>query len=349
MTRVSFALAPSSLFAGAFAIVLNACHDTSAPLTAVKPVSSPPSANVLSIGDLRRAVPHTPCTAPQYRQFDFWLGEWYVTTGGAFDGTNNVTSELDGCLVAEHWTDAGQVKGWSMNTYDRATGLWYQHWVDESGLNLVLSGGLEGSDMVISGPRRTAAGATLIERIRYTPLPGGQMRQFWDRSVDGGTTFNPIFDGHYVPQPGVVPPPAPGTASCAGPGYHGADFLVGEWRVDAANGLELGHSSITRELSNCLLLEQFATPKGNRAKAFLSFGRATATWTRTYMDSEGQRIFSRGTVAGGSLVLTGANEGTLTRITWTKMESGRLEQVWDVSNDGGTTWSFDQKLVYVPA
>jgi hypothetical protein len=86
---------------------------------------------VLSVGDLRRAVPGTPCTSPEHRQFDFWLGEWYVTTDGEFDGANNVTSELDGCLVAEQWNDVGQIRGWSLNTFDRTTGLWYQHWVDE--------------------------------------------------------------------------------------------------------------------------------------------------------------------------------------------------------------------------
>src|SRR6185503_17518654 len=59
-----------------------------------------PSANVLSIGDLRRSTPQTPCTAAVHRQFDFWLGEASVSTGGTFDGVNNVTSELDGCLVA---------------------------------------------------------------------------------------------------------------------------------------------------------------------------------------------------------------------------------------------------------
>jgi hypothetical protein len=256
--------------------------------------------------------------------------------------------------VAEHWTDAGQTKGWSMNTYDRTTQLWYQHWVDESGLNLVLSGALQNGTMVISGPRRLASGATIIERIAYTPLAGGQMRQFWDESRDGGATFPVVaFDGLYDPRPGVVPPSAPGTASCAGPNYRAADFMLGEWRVQAANGLDLGHSSITAELSRCLVLEQFSTPKGYRAKSFLSFARGSATWSRTYMDSEGDRIFLQGTPAGSGLALTGtvilANGDPVTlRITWNRTESGSVEQVWDVSRDGGVTWSFDQKLVYVP-
>jgi hypothetical protein len=355
MTRLLFASAlPSTVLASALAITLGACGDASTMPTAARVVSAP-SSNVLSIGDLRRAVPNTPCVTGAYRQFDFWLGEWFVTTGGVFDGTNNVTSELDGCLVFEHWAGAGAAKGWSMNTYDQSTGLWYQHWVDESGLNLVLSGGLQDGTMVLSGPRRTASGVTVTERIAYTPLPGGQMRQFWQESLDGGATFPFVaFDGLYDPRPGVVPPAGAGTASCAGPNYRAADFMLGEWRVEAANGLDLGHSSITAELSRCLVFEQFSTPKGYRATAFLSFARGSATWSRTYMDAEGGRIFLQGTPLAGGLALSGTvalpdGNRVMVRITWTKTTSGSVEQVWDVSRDGGASWSFDQKLVYVPA
>src|SRR5215207_6366677 len=113
MTRLPSALGlTSTLLGSAFVIALGACRDSSTSPTDVA-VLAAPSANVLTLGDLRRAVPGTPCNAAPYRQFDFWLGEWSVATDGVFDGTNDVTSELDGCLVAEHWGDAGEVKGWS--------------------------------------------------------------------------------------------------------------------------------------------------------------------------------------------------------------------------------------------
>jgi len=219
---------------------------------------------------------------------------------------------------------------------------------------LLLSGALEGGDMVLSGTRRNAAGLTLLERIRYTPLPGGQMRQLWQRSNNGGASFTVVFDGHYDPRPGVVPPNAPGTPFCAGAAFRTADFLIGDWRVEADNGLELGRSRITAELSGCLLLEQMSTPKGYRAKSFLSFARAVSTWSRTSIDSEGNRLFLQGTVNGGALVLTGlvATENgsrVMPRITWTKTPAGTLEQIWEVSRDGGTTWTLDQTLIYVPA
>jgi hypothetical protein len=354
MTRLSSALASRTTVAVSVLVtVLAACSDATTSPGAVRPGAAP-SGNVLSIGDLRRAHPQTPCTAPQYHQFDFWLGTSSVTADGELNGTNDVTSELDGCLVAEHWNDVGEVKGWSLNAFDRSTGQWYQHWVDEFGVNLILAGGLTNGSMVLVGSRPRLAGGVLFDRVSYTPLAGGQMRQLWEQSLDGGVTYPSVaFDGLYSFQP-VTPAPAPGTASCAGAAYHTADFLIGEWRVEAANGLALGRSSITAELSTCLLLEQFSTAKGYRAKAFLSYQRASAKWLRTYIDTEANRIFVSGSAANNELVMTGSvptenGDRVTTRVTWTKVAAGGLEQVWEVSRDGGATWTFDQKLVYVPA
>jgi hypothetical protein len=116
--------------------------------------------------------------------------------------------------------------------------------------------------------------------------------------------------------------------------------------------LELGESTITSELSNCLLLEQFSTPKGYRAKAFLSWGRAAAKWNRTYLDTEANRIFTTGTVVNGALVSVGTKalengERVMIRVTWSAV-GGNLEQAWEVSRDDGATWVPDQTLIYVP-
>jgi hypothetical protein len=354
MTRIPFASwSQSRSIVVALAATSVACSD-GPTRPSPNPLILQPSSNVLSIGDVRRATPQTPCKTGPHRQFDFWLGEAVVNTSGVFDGVNDVTSELDGCLVAEHWYDAGQVKGWSLNMYDPTTGLWYQHWVDEFGVNLLLSGGLKDGSMVIEGTRPRPAGGFVYDRITYTPLPGRHMRQLWEQSINNGP-ISVSFDGIYDPQPGAEKPPAPGTTACAGPAYHTADFLVGRWRVEAPNGLEIGQSTITAELSTCLLLEELSTPKGYKAKAFLSWGRAAQRWNRTYVDSEAHRIFVSGIVApDGSLVLTGSvavenGERVMTRVTWSKKANGNLEQLWEVSRDDGATWTVDETLLYVPA
>ena len=44
-----------------------------------------------------------PCSSPEYRQFDFWLGDWDVTEAGKPAGTNRITAILGGCAVREEW------------------------------------------------------------------------------------------------------------------------------------------------------------------------------------------------------------------------------------------------------
>jgi hypothetical protein len=36
------------------------------------------------------------------------------------------------------------------------------------------------------------------QRIAWTPRPDGSVRQWWQRSDDGGTTWHTVFDGRYV-------------------------------------------------------------------------------------------------------------------------------------------------------
>src|SRR5205085_11883872 len=59
------------------------------------------------------------CDAPEYRQFDFWVGDWDVTAGGQRAGTNLVTLEEGGCLIHEHWAGAKGGTGQRLNFYDR--------------------------------------------------------------------------------------------------------------------------------------------------------------------------------------------------------------------------------------
>lgn len=147
-----------------------------------------------------RTVPPAPCVSPQDRQFDFWLGDWNVTDpAGKPLGTNDVTRELRGCVLQEHWSGAGQYggHGMSFNHYDAARKLWHQTWVDDSGGILYLDGEMHDGSMILSGKRIGRQGATVTDRITYTPRPDGTVRQWWQVSRDGGTTWATSFDGIY--------------------------------------------------------------------------------------------------------------------------------------------------------
>jgi len=140
--------------------------------------------------------PRPDCSAAEHRQFDFWAGEWEVTANGQRAGSNVITVRQNGCLLHESWTGAGGSNGESLNFYDRTTKTWNQVWVDTNGLVLRLSGGFADDRMTMSGETRGPNGATR-QRITWFRNADGTVRQLWESSRDGGTTWTTAFDGLY--------------------------------------------------------------------------------------------------------------------------------------------------------
>ncbi len=141
-----------------------------------------------------------PCAASEHRQFDFWIGQWAVTTpDGQAAGTSRIESVLGGCALLEHWTSARGGGGKSLTLYIAADQQWNQTWVDAAGNRIVFTGGLEGTRMVL-GSRSTAAGGKDVRsELSWMPEPGGAVRQVWRQSTDGGATWATTFDGLYRP------------------------------------------------------------------------------------------------------------------------------------------------------
>jgi Protein of unknown function (DUF1579) len=143
-----------------------------------------------------------PCSRPECRQFDFWIGSWDVTdTAGKPAGKNTIRSILNGCVLEESWTSAqGSFAGHSFNIYDAATGRWHQTWVDNSGTLLRLDGGLVGGKMVLVGSRPPAKDGAMdvLHRITWEKKSDDEVRQLWESSPDGGQTWSVVFDGKYV-------------------------------------------------------------------------------------------------------------------------------------------------------
>lgn len=144
-----------------------------------------------------QSTPRPTCDAPEFRQFDFWIGDWDVTAGGQPAGTNLVTLEEDGCVVHEHWTGAGGGTGQSFNYYDRGDGKWHQMWVSNSGNVLALTGSYADGTLAMQGDRPGRGGTTVTDRITFRHNDDGTVRQLWTTSTDGGKTWQPGFDGLY--------------------------------------------------------------------------------------------------------------------------------------------------------
>jgi hypothetical protein len=141
------------------------------------------------------------CQAAEQRQFDFWIGRWEVfTPDGKKAGDNRIEPIDGGCALIERWQGVGGFSGTSLNSWDARAGQWRQHWIDNQGGLLRLAGGLEGQRMVLAStePDPTRPGRSLRQRISWTPLADGAVRQLWERSDDDGARWTTVFDGRYV-------------------------------------------------------------------------------------------------------------------------------------------------------
>ncbi len=135
-----------------------------------------------------------PCGTPEYRQFDFWVGEWEVYgPAGQVIGRSVIESKLNGCAIHESWTGGTSVTGHSYNFYDASEGRWHQTWINNSGVPLYLDGELTEAGMVLRNE---------TNRVTWSPLPGGYVRQHWESTTDGGATWTTAFDGEYRPAEG---------------------------------------------------------------------------------------------------------------------------------------------------
>ena len=134
------------------------------------------------------------CSAAEYRQFDFWIGEWRVKNpSGQAVGSNRVTAILGGCALREEWQGTGGSDGTSLNFYDPVARVWRQTWVDNGGQPLDLRGGMRAGRMVLE----TTSGR-MIQRITWTPFSRDSLRQLWQQSSDGGRRWRTVFDGIYM-------------------------------------------------------------------------------------------------------------------------------------------------------
>ncbi|HUE24525.1 MAG TPA: hypothetical protein VMQ86_22770 [Bryobacteraceae bacterium] len=136
------------------------------------------------------------CSAPAYRQFDFWIGDWDVFDAGdptAIVAHARVERILDGCVLLEDYQGTDGAKGRSFSMYDASTKVWRQNWVTNRGRWLQLAGGLQGGEMALSGVDRSAGGRA--RRIRGVwKLDRGGIRETAVTSTDGGRTWKPWFD-----------------------------------------------------------------------------------------------------------------------------------------------------------
>jgi hypothetical protein len=156
------------------------------------------------------------CTAPQHREFDFWVGTWDVVPNAGATGatgaagaagatgaarkpaTNVIAKAHNGCVIVENWDDGQGGTGQSFNVYDRVNKRWNQTWVDSNRGRHEYWGGLENGNMVFIGevplPAASRFQGRRTVRLTFFPMGPDKVRQFSESlNVDGTWSVNYDF------------------------------------------------------------------------------------------------------------------------------------------------------------
>ena len=145
-----------------------------------------------------------PCSAPQQKQFDFWVGEWDLTWPGQNNaetghGTNSIKRVLDGCVVQENFSgaDAMHLRGTSLSTFDARAGKWKQTWVDNEGGYLDFVGEFKDGQMILQREGIRPDGTKVLQRMIWKNITGNGFDWSWEASSDGGKTWQINWPIHY--------------------------------------------------------------------------------------------------------------------------------------------------------
>jgi hypothetical protein len=148
-------------------------------------------------------VNRAPCkqgeAAQDYRQLDFWLGDWDVVDGaGDAVGSTHMERILAGCVLYETWRGEAGGEGRSLMSWNPGLKHWEQYWADGQGVPIFFTGRLENGELRLRADSATRRGVLLVRRVTVSKLPDGRVRQLSEASTDAGRTWSVEYDFYYV-------------------------------------------------------------------------------------------------------------------------------------------------------
>lgn len=142
-----------------------------------------------------------PCSSEEYRQFDFWIGDWEVkNTDDQEVGTSQVELILNDCVILENWQSANSgYAGKSFNYYNQSTQKWNQKWIDTNASPIEFEGSYdkEEESLYYTAITTNREGLEVLNKMTFYKRSVDYVNQVWEQSSDDGKTWTTIFDGHY--------------------------------------------------------------------------------------------------------------------------------------------------------
>ncbi len=162
------------------------------------------AALALAPAEAQQQTQTPPCSTPEFRQLDFWIGTWDARWDAvqgipAGSGTNTITREYGNCVIQEQFdggSATGGLIGQSVSTYFAPARLWRQTWVDNQGGYFALTGGPVGDDFILTSYRMNTD--TPVQRMVFEDITANSFTWRWQRSADAGATWTDSWVINYT-------------------------------------------------------------------------------------------------------------------------------------------------------
>jgi len=150
------------------------------------------------------AVQPKPCSEPEQKQLEFWVGTWDLTwpgqnAGETSHGTNHIERVMEGCVVQENFSggDAMHLRGMSVSMFNPRAGKWQQTWVDNEGGYLDFTGEFKDGQMILARAATAPGGAKILQRMVWKNITRDELDWSWESSKDEGKTWQVLWPIHY--------------------------------------------------------------------------------------------------------------------------------------------------------
>ncbi len=317
----------------------------------------------------------------EYRQFDFWIGEWDVVNRNRPDAearwydtgsaTARVYPVVAGCGIVEHWRGRayGEFQvGFSLQAFNPQVGQWDMVllWPNSGEPRFgELAGGFRLNRGEFYSRGVSAAGDTTISRFTFSDVTPNSLRWQDGFSTDGGRVWDsgwiqeftrrePLYQGPVLNGPSVT------TLRCPGPEHRGMDFLVGEWEgstaADSAEAEGMGLlANVAPILEGCGMMERVsAVGQSSAWEVFRvrAFEPGLNQWVEYRLDTRWpilQRLVAEVPPAGAPWVFKtpgdGTEDGSL-RVTMTRSVDGTVTWADERYNSEASRWEASPLVVY---
>jgi hypothetical protein len=147
---------------------------------------------------------------------------------------------------------------------------------------------------------------------------------------------------------------APAPKACTTPQHRQFDFWVGHWDVFSKSDPKktvIAHSLIENLYDGCAIRENWMPLNRAGGGSLNSYIAATRTWRQFWTDAQGSVGDFTGGWNGKAMVIEGpwpqpGHPAQHTRIIYTPLADGTVEQAGATSDDKGKTWQPSFALVY---